>query len=105
MGADYTIWKPKTKERLLLWTGEWPEILDIRDCELTVLKINREYIISKLEYYEFELPEKVAGIILDFCGDDEVVLTNDCGREYFSEEDVYNGIKDTYNVVADISEV
>ena len=105
MGADYTIWKLKTKERLILWTGIWNDILNIRDCELTVLRTNREHIISKLRYYEFQFPEKVADIILDFCGDDKIVLTSDCGREYFSEEDVYNGIKDSYNIVADISEV
>jgi len=101
MGADYTIWKPKTKEKFLLWTGEWGEILDRKDCVLSPLTVDKNYIINKLEYYHYGFPEKLANKILDFCKNDDVVLTNDCGEEYFDEFDVYNGIKDTYKVVGD----
>lgn len=102
MGADYTIWKPATKERFLLWTGSWNEILNLEDCKLTKLKTSLDYIITKLEYYHYSNPLGKAQAILWFCGDDEIVMTNDCGKEYFSEEDVYNGIKDTYKTVGGI---
>ena len=102
MGADYTIWKPKTKERFLLWTGSWNEILDLKDCELTKFTTCLDYIVSKMEHYCFSDVVRKAQAILDFCGDDEIVLTNDCGEEYFSEEDVFYGIKDTYKIVGDI---
>jgi hypothetical protein len=103
MGADYTIWKPKTKERFLLWTGAWTEILDLEDCKLTKLTTSLDYIVSKMEYYHFSDANRKAWAILDFCGDDEIVLTNDCGEEYFSEEDIFYGIKDTYKIVGDIT--
>lgn len=103
MGADYTIWKPKTKERFLLWTGPWNEILDLEDCKLTKLTTSLDYIINKMKYYQFSDVNRKVQAILDFCGDDEIVLTNDCGKEYFSEEDVFYGIKDTYKVIGDIT--
>lgn len=103
MGADYTTWKPKTKERFLLWTGAWNEVLDLEDCKLTKLITSLDYIISKMEYYHFSDANRKARAILDFCRDDEIVLTNDCGKEYFSEEDVFFGIKDTYKVIGDIT--
>lgn len=65
------------------------------------MTVDKNYIINKLEYYHYEFPEKIANKILVFCKNDDVVLTNDCGKEYFDEFDVYNGIKDTYKVVGD----
>lgn len=103
MGADYTLWKPKTKERFLLWTGAWNEILDLEDCKLKKLTTGLDYIVRKMEYYQFSDANRKAQAILYFCGDDEILLTNDCGKEYFSEEDVFYGIKDTYKVIGDIT--
>jgi len=103
MGADYTIWKPSTKERFLLWTGAWNEILNLEDCKLTKLRTSKSWIVTKMEYYHFSDVNRKAQVILDFCGEDEIVLTNDYGEEYFSEEDVYNGIKDTFKIVGGIS--
>lgn len=103
MGADYTIWKPMTKEKFLLWTGPWNEILDLEDCKLTKLTTSLDYTVSKMEYYRFSDVVRKAQVILDFCGEDEIVLTSDCGKEYFSEEDIFYGIKDTYKVIGDIT--
>lgn len=103
MGADYTIWKPATKERFLLWTGAWNEILNLDDCVLKKFTTSKSWIVTKMEYYHYSDVDRKAQAILDFCGNDEIVLTNDCGKEYFSEEDVYNGIKDTFKIVGGIS--
>ena len=87
----------------MLWTGAWTEILDLEDCKLTKLTTSLDYIINKMKYYHFSDANRKAQAILDFCGEDEIVLTNDCGEEYFSEEDVFYGIKDTYKIVGDIT--
>lgn len=103
MSADYTLWKPKTKERFLLWSGEWNDILDLKDCQLQKLSITKQQLLKNLSSY---YPSRTNGFIkslaqriIDFCGDDEIVLTNDCGKEYFSDEDIFYGIKDTYKIV------
>ncbi len=102
MSADYTLWKPKTKEKFLLWNGEWEDILGLEDCKLTKFETSKEYILSKLNHYGYESKAALSLVdkILNFC-DDEIVLTNDCGREYFSDDDIFNGIKDTYKVIYD----
>lgn len=104
MGADYTLWKPETQEKFLLGTGQWNEILDLPDCTLTKLKTQKHYIVSKMRYYEFDDIDKKAQALIDFCGQGEIVLTNDCGKEYFNELDVYNGIKDKFKIIGDITE-
>lgn len=100
MSADYTLWKPKTKEKLKLWTGYWNEILDMPDCKLMKLTASKDHISKKLKEFGYRDPELLLKEIMDFC-DDEVVLTNDCGEEWFDEIDVYNGIKDTYKEVGE----
>lgn len=106
MSADYTLWKPKIKEKFLLWSGEWNDILNLKDCQLQKLTVTKDFIIDKLYcYFDNLVPDSyiiaLAQRIIDFCGDDEIVLTNDCGKEYFSDEDIFYGIKDTYKIVGE----
>lgn len=101
MGADYTLWNIDDKKKIKLPYGDWNYILNIESCILGILNTNKEYMISQLEHYEYSHKEAeiITEQIINFCGTHCVVLTSDCGKEYFDEKDVYEGIKDTFKEV------
>lgn len=101
MGADYTLWNIDDKKKMRLPYGDWNCIFNIESCILGILDINKEYTIGQLEHYKYSHNEAeiIIDKIINFCGIKRIVLTSDCGEEYFNEEDIYNGIKDAFEEV------